>query len=354
MGICETRFKVMSPMAPRQAKSHQRSTDVTKSKSKSAARDSLLVVDAGGTKTAAWLVDLTKLENDRVVGRGRSRAGNPLSVGFAESTRAIEEAAASAQQEAGESAALRPRAILSIAGAANEKLRAQYVDWATTSGLADEVAVVSDVLPVLAAGTPKCFGVALVSGTGSVALCRDANGRIARCGGWGYLLGDEGSGYAIGRAGLQDALQALESLAAALQPLAEATRKAIGAKTVMDLTKTIYEDPDPRGVIASVAPIIITAADEGDTTAQAILDTAARDLAKLVGRAIRSIELRDRPIPLAIGGGVLVSSQRMRDRLLLELSGFGLDCQMSVVEEPLEGCIRLAAPEFAGTLVTWQ
>jgi N-acetylglucosamine kinase-like BadF-type ATPase len=326
---------------------------VTKSKPKSPPEALLLAVDAGGSKTAAWLVDSTKAEGERIVGRGRAGAGNPLSVGFAESTRAITEAVTCAEQDARRQVAPISRAILSIAGAANGELRNKFVEWAHDAGIAARIAVVPDVLPVLAAGAPSCCGVAVVSGTGSVAFARAADGRTMLCGGWGYLLGDEGSGYAIGRAALQSCMHALESVPAQ-RPLAEATRKAIGAKSIMELTKAIYEDPEPRSAIASVAPIVIAAAEEGDTDAQSILDKAAGDLAKLVARTVRAVAPLESPFSLAASGGVLIGSQRMREQLMIELRRIGLACELNVIDEPLEGCLRLATAEFASSLVTWH
>jgi N-acetylglucosamine kinase-like BadF-type ATPase len=326
---------------------------VTKSKPKSPPQALLLAVDAGGSKTAAWLVDPSKAESDRIVGRGRAGAGNPLSVGFVESTRAIAEAVSCAEQDAGRRAGGISRAILSIAGAANGELRDQFIAWAHETGVAEDIAIVPDVLPVLAAGTPSCCGAAVVSGTGSVAFARAANGRTMLCGGWGFLLGDEGSGYAIGRAALKNCMHALESIAAR-QPLAEATRKAVGANSIMELTKAIYEDSDPRSAIASVAPIVIAAAEEGDADAEAILDQAAGDLARLVARTVRAVGPPERPFALAASGGVLVGSQRMREQLQTELGRIGLECHMTIVEEPLDGCVRLAAAEFSSSLVSWQ
>ena len=84
--------------------------------------------------------------------------------------------------------------------------------------------------------------------------------------------------------------------------------------------------------------------------------TAARDLAKTVERAARlvGLEQTQNPLSIAASGGVLVSSKSMRDRLQAELEIAGLPCVMQVVDVPLEGCVRLAVDEFAGTLVEWQ
>jgi N-acetylglucosamine kinase-like BadF-type ATPase len=246
-----------------------------------------------------------------------------------------------------------PRAILSIAGSANHQLRENFIDALRDIHLASRLAIVSDVLPILAAGTPACCGIALIAGTGSVAFARAADGPTALCGGWGYLLGDEGSGYAIGRAALQFALQQLESRAAP-GPLAQAVLSAVGANSVLDVTKAIYRRADPRAAIASIAPVVTRAADENDPHAQELLDAAAADLAALVARASRAIGFTDEPFPLAVAGGIVVGSRRLQQQLQVELGRQGLAAEMRVVDEPLEGCVRLATADDCGSLLTWH
>jgi N-acetylglucosamine kinase-like BadF-type ATPase len=313
----------------------------------------LLAVDAGGTKTSAWLVDTSRAEEDRILGRGRSTSGNPLSVGIAESTRSIAEATRLAREDAGHLNENVSRAILSVAGAANREMSERLIHWARENRLAEHVAIVSDVLPVLAGGTPRCCGVALISGTGSSAFGRGADGQTALCGGWGYLLGDEGSGYAIGRAGLQLVLRTLEAKTPP-KPLAEVLLKPLNVKAVTELTKRIYSDSDTRRAIAAVAPLVIAAADAGDPQAQAILDSAAQHLARLVGRAAQAVGLAGGPFALAVGGGVLVSSMRLQEQLSVDLRRRGTECEMMAVNDALAGCVRLADAEFAGTLVNWR
>jgi N-acetylglucosamine kinase-like BadF-type ATPase len=325
---------------------------VINSKSKSAADELLVVVDAGGTKTAAWLVDLSRPAGEQIIGRGRANAGNPLSVGFTDSVGAIREAVTQACGDADHVHGCASSAILSIAGAANPQLREQFVSWAQESGLAKRVAIVSDVLPVLAAGSTSCFGVALIAGTGSVAFGRAEDGRTHLRGGWGYLLGDEGSGYAIGRAALQHTLHSLE-ISTTHPPLVDAVLSAIGVDKVLELTRAIYGNPHPRVAIAAVAPHVIALADDGNADAQSIIDWAAEALANLVARTVQSIEPIDPPVEVAASGGVLLSSLRLQDQLQIALRREGLECELNLVPEPLAGCVRLAAEEFDGSLINW-
>jgi N-acetylglucosamine kinase-like BadF-type ATPase len=313
----------------------------------------LLAVDAGGTKTAAWLVDLKGPTSRRVLGRGRAGAGNPLSVGFDEATRAMKAAIAAARGDAMYSGDRVGRLILSIAGAANETVAKKFVDWVRSLGLAEWVAIVSDVLPVLAAGTPDCVGVAVIAGTGSVAFGRNAEGKTQLCGGWGYLLGDEGSGYYVGQSALSHALHILE-LHPEPDPLSAAVLGALGASSIMDVTKAIYSSADPRATIASLAPIVVELAETHEPNAEGILGNAADRLAELVSRTAVLLDLAERPFALAVAGGLLAGSNRVREKLQAWLQDWQMQCDMTVVNEPLEGCVRLAAPLFDGKLVKWH
>jgi N-acetylglucosamine kinase-like BadF-type ATPase len=329
--------------------------DMTKSASKSTDAELLLAVDTGGTKTSACLVDLNAPEDERILGRGMASAGNPFSVGFAEATRAIGEAISQARSAASQTDCRIARLMLSIAGAANRQMSDQFVHWALETNQADQVAIVSDVLPILAAGTPNCCGIALIAGTGSIAFGRNPDGRTKRCGGWGYLLGDEGSGYSVGRSALWHTLRDLES-ETLWHPdsLTEAITRTLGVKSVSELTKAVYTNSDPRSLIASLSRVVAAVAENGERKAEEILDSAATELSELVARTAEFIDGNLAPIPLAVGGGFIVSSKRLQDHLREWLHRFKVECDMVLVTDPLDGCIRLADPECAGTLVTWQ
>jgi len=95
-------------------------------------------------------------------------------------------------------------------------------------------------------------------------------------------------------------------------------------------------------------------AEHGNAPAQAIIDNAATHLAKLAIRTVQLIEPVTAPLALAVAGGVLTGSPRLRQQLHIQLRTSGLECDMNLVEEPLAGCVRLADPQYAGTLVHWR
>jgi N-acetylglucosamine kinase-like BadF-type ATPase len=318
------------------------------------AADLLLAVDAGGSKTVACLARSTSPRMHQILGRGRAGGGNPLSVGIDEATRAIDVAVTAARRAANLADVPVVRAVLAVAGAANPDMARQLERWAYEVKLADRVAVVSDVFPILAAGTEDGVGVALIAGTGSVAFGRAADGRTIRCGGWGYLVGDDGSGYSIGRAGLRLALQDYDANGGTLQPLAATVVHELQTGTAADLVKAIYTSDNPRALIASLAPLVVKAAKNGDSTAQQILAVAAHDLAALAAQTARAVGLAEQSFSLALAGGVLVGSLYVREQVAARLAAMAILCEMCVVDDPLAGCLRLADPESCGSMIEWH
>ena len=246
--------------------------------------------------------------------------------------------------------------------------------------MARSVRIVHDAVPILAAGSPEGWGVALISGTGSLAFGRDRQGRSCRAGGWGFLFGDEGSGYAIALAGLRAAAQAADGRAPATRLLEgflerfqrsgfrvqgsgfreEGARDqgpgaredgSLSALTVPEprtlnpeppslapspqplaphlpsweaLIPALYRIAGDRAAIAALAEVVFRAADQNDAQAIRIVDDAARELARLVGAVARKLEFAAAAFPLAFSGGVLVASKRLQIALASHLAELGL------------------------------
>jgi N-acetylmuramic acid 6-phosphate etherase len=154
----------------------------------------ILGVDGGGTKTVALLGDL----NGNVLARGRSGSANTNAVGFDAACLALESAINMARKDhSGEISAM----CLGLAGAGRKEDIQQFQNWAVYKFPKTVVKVVSDAEILLEAGAPSGPALALICGTGSIVYGRTVTGELIRAGGWGYLFGDEGSGYAIGIAG---------------------------------------------------------------------------------------------------------------------------------------------------------
>lgn len=154
-------------------------------------------------------------------------------------------------------------------------------------------------------------GVVVVAGSGSIALARTADGREGRAGGWGYLLGDEGSGFWIGREAILSYLRQLEgrSPAGELNNLIASTIKCSRA---IDVLSWFYAGQDQVERLASLAPLVSRAADAGDGVARDILSRAGSALAEIAAAAARQV-LEDLAVQVVSAGGVWAAGATLDD-----------------------------------------
>lgn len=301
-----------------------------------------LGIDGGGSHTVALLAD----EAGHILGRGEAGPANPLTVGEAEARQALRTAVCAAWAAAG----LNPRpaevACLGLAGTGRERERQEALRWAAEDGLAARVLVVLDCDLVLAAGTPEGWGLALIAGTGSIAWGRDAQGRTARAGGWGYLLGDEGSGYALGLEALRAIARAADG-AGPTTALEAAILARWGLAAPQDFIPRVYRTPFPRPEIAELAPLVEEVAARGDPVAVRLVSEAGAALARILDAVARRLDLSpERPLPCALGGGLLVRGLLVREEALRAATALGWKLEPVVrVEEPALGALRLARGE---------
>jgi N-acetylglucosamine kinase-like BadF-type ATPase len=303
--------------------------------------DLVLGVDGGGTKTVAWLAPLDDAGGDVVLGRGHAGPGNPRAAGFDAALANIDAAINDAF-----TAAKLPRqtvasACFCLAGAGRASEQEHITAWAVNRKLAQRVRVTGDAEPVLAAASSENCGIALISGTGSLAWGRNAAGETARTGGWGYLLGDEGSGYAIALSGCRKAVQAADGRGAETELLPRLL-EALGATTPSDFVEKIYHPDMTHERIASLAAVVFEVA-QRDAAAQEIVDTAAKQLAHMTAVLAERLGFAATGFLLALAGGVLLTQDALCQRLMAHLSL--RDCtprDVQLVSEPVRGAVALA------------
>lgn len=307
----------------------------------------VLGIDGGGTKTVACLAWRSPAEEPLVVGRGEAGPSNLQAVGFGRTAENLAEAVSRAFADAGAARGPVAAAVLALAGSDRHGSRHRLHRWAEQYRLAARVRVVHDALPVLAAGTPHGWGIALISGTGSLAFGRTGEGRSARAGGWGYLLGDEGSGYAIARAGLRAAAEAADGRAPSTQLLG-AMLARLRLERPEQLIPAVYGMASDPAAVAALAPVVTGSADQGDAVAQGILDRAAAELASLAAAVAEKLDLSHQAFPLALCGGTLLGSKRLQQRLRAAIRSLGLRAEpVANVPEPGLGAVKLAQAEAA-------
>ena len=184
---------------------------------------------------------------------------------------------------------------------------------------AEHYRVTNDAVIALLGATAGEPGVIAIAGTGSIAYGRNAEGRTARAGGWGYVFGDEGGAFDLVRQAVRAALRHEEGWGHSTA-LREALLEATGAPTVNDLLHRFYTPEYPRARIAAYATLVDEAARNGDAAARDILHTAAQALATFVAAVRRQLFHRGELARTSYIGGVFLSEiLRERFAMLVQL-----------------------------------
>lgn len=299
-----------------------------------------LGVDGGGSKTLAVIVDATGRER----GRGMAGSSNHEAVGHEQALSALHAAVGQAASAANTELPL-AAAWLGLAGVDHPGDVAALLLQARA--LAKTVRVTNDAELLLAA-LPRGIGVAVIAGTGSIALGCNTQGESARAGGWGHVMGDEGSGYAIGRDALRAAVRGADGRGPATTLLA-GILAAWELPAPEDLLERVYQ-PFDKTAIASLAPLVLSHADAGDQMARRIVTRAGRELALAVATVGRRLGFaRDEDaLPLALGGGLLTRETRLRAMLLRALARDWTLEYVVVMEPALSAARALVGTENAG------
>jgi N-acetylglucosamine kinase-like BadF-type ATPase len=270
--------------------------------------------DCGGTSTRGVLVDGKR----EVLAHAAAGPGNPLSAGMAVAARSY----AAVFRRLLEDAGLEPRQIgavgLGAAGAGRpaEQRRIRAVLRALAP--AARIRIDSDGLIALLGATQGRGGIIVIAGTGSFVLGVDRRRRQARGGGWGPLLGDEGSGATIGRAAIQAVLRAEDGR----EPPTKLRRVVFGhfgVRSCADLVTRIYAKPPTPRQSAELWPGVLRAAGSGDSTARTLLEQGGAELAATVEAVAARLDFGAVDFPLILSGGVLQNDSPLRSTLLRRL-----------------------------------
>ena len=312
-----------------------------------------LGIDGGGTKTQV-LIGRSNGHDWEVLGAGQGGPSNPRAVGFETAFENITSAVVAAWSDCGLPKRPIDRAAVCLAGAGREDEQVKVRSWMIEQGIALRVQMISEAEAVLAAarsqGLETCVTtsdesgaeaeVALICGTGSLAWGRraDQTSRVARSGGWGYLLGDEGSGYWIGQQLLQLACRAADGRSKD-ELVLQAVLKHLSLIPASELVAWCYGDSASRNRIANLAKLAFEL--RSMDTVAAIINHAATELALMIAAVIEQLEVHS--FTLAVAGSVVVAQPDFQQQILAGLNERGFSPkQFSVVSHPVRGALRLA------------
>jgi len=271
-------------------------------------------IDAGGTKAIAVLTDakLRILARERFEGMNVSQM-NPNTV-----SRLLQQIIDDLTYRAGMLPYHIGLTILAAAGAGEAKTR-EEVEYACHGRMPErKVKVITDAEAALAGAFVGGAGIVLISGTGSIAWGKDDRGRIVRAGGYGYLLGDEGSGFWLGREALRRCLAAHHrgETTALAGKICEIWQLSDIAKAVT----IVYSAEKPAGKIAELAPLVFESYEAGDPLSVEILQEAGKKLAELVETTVKGLSLAS-PIKVNLTGGIASQVKVMQPLIQEHLPG---------------------------------
>lgn len=301
----------------------------------------VLGIDGGGTSTVAWLAGA----GGGILGRGRAGPSNIKAIGAAAARQALDRAIAAAFADAGQSPAPTLAACLGLAGFDRPEDRALLQAWSAEANWTAQLVLANDGDLVVAAGCPAGWGLGVIAGTGSIAVGRAPDGRTSRAGGWGHLIGDEGSGYLV-------ALEALRTVARCADGRAGPSRgadvltarlcQALGIDSPARLVAAIYAPDCDRARIAALATVVVATADDDPEIARSLLEPAGVELARAVLAVAHSLAWPEGPVPLAMAGGFLLAAPVVARSLLDHLARAGLTVEPATVPDPALGAVVLA------------
>lgn len=300
--------------------------------------DYLLGIDGGGSKTAVMLAR----RDGTLLGRGQGGPSNYHAVGRENAFQALDAAISQAWSAAGMYEQPVAAVVLGMAGVDRPLDSLVFEHWIADRFPAARVRLVNDGQIALAAGTPQGWGIVVLSGTGSIIFGQDEHGRTARAGGWGYLMGDEGSGYLAALAALQAVAKAFDGRGPATS-LTQRVTAFFQVDSPPDLITAVHQPGRTRAEIARLSRLVDEEALAGDAIANRIINQAAGELAAGV-RAVAVQKLHLDQLPAVLAGGFLVHGVSLQTALLAQVKALGIALEpVETVEEPLRGAVKLAA-----------
>ena len=291
----------------------------------------LIGADVGGSKTAVGVS-----EGGEVIARADGpgaavRPGRALaSAGMI--AEVVRRALASTGQLSGDVL------LVGAAGAGREPERSELAKALRSESLAKQVVVTTDIELALAGAFDQGPGIVVSAGTGSIAVGRDGKGGHRRIGGYGWQMGDEGSGYAVGRA----ALGAVSRAHDGRSPRTLLSDRVLAATRSPDFDSLVrWAASASPSELAALAPHVLEIAAQGDPLAQGIADYAARELVQLAVCLLPLLDA-DHPIGVALTGGLLAEDRPLRRSVLARL---GEDASLRPIDARVDavmGALRLA------------
>jgi N-acetylglucosamine kinase-like BadF-type ATPase len=301
----------------------------------------VLGIDAGGTKTVCYLADST----GTIVGEGRSSGANLQAQGELEVEKVLH---GIIEQAIGDRAIVPAAVCVGIAGVDRAEDDRIVRGMMRRLGFRTRTLIVNDALIALVAGVGDEPGVVIIAGTGSIAYGVNRDGFAARAGGWGYVLGDEGSGFWIGREALVAVVRAADGRGSRTR-LTQLVLEHFTLEEVNGLVREIYDQGLHRKAVAALGPLVDRARSEGDVVAGEILRRASEELTRAASSVIERLHMRGETFHTVLSGGIFRAIPWLADDVRTRMAEVAPRAIVNpLATEPARGALHLALSELHG------
>ena len=306
----------------------------------------VLGIDGGGSKTAALIASIDANGKLVVLGHGRGGPSNLRLAGKQRSLESLDKAVDEALAEAGLAGKSLDYAVLALAGSTFEDVRDEVIAWALSRNLSSKVDIIHDAEPVLASGVDHGRGIALIVGTGAVAVGINSKGESATTGGWGHWFGDKGSGFDLGCKALSAVAEAADNIGPSTI-MSELVLNELQITDPRRILQKLSAQGDVRREVAALSPIVLQSAESLDPVAMKIVKNAVPEAVKLVSAVASQLNLSS-PYPLMLAGGVACSNRIFHDELIASLGELEpAPYPINIVADPVRGCLKIAQSRLA-------
>lgn len=303
----------------------------------------MLGIDAGGSKTVAWLAD----QDGRVLGEGRGSGANLHSAGELATEKALYEVMHGAL---GDRPSMPEVVAVGMAGMDRPDDEAVVRGILRRLGCRGRIVAVNDAHIALVAGADELPGVAIIAGTGSIAYGIGPAGTAARAGGWGEVYGDEGSAFWVGARALAAVVRAADRRGPATALTAFVLRHA-GAERIDQLVRHVHTRPDRRPFITAMAGLVARADADGDAVAGEILRAATDELTLAARSVVEQLGMRGDRFHVVLSGGLFKMAPVMASLVAARVTDLAPKATTGLLtDEPALGAVRLARRAAEGRL----
>ncbi len=301
----------------------------------------VLGIDGGGTKTAGVIADI----NGKVAAKATVGPSNPNSVNLITIEKELTKLFNDLHSQ-NEKVFLQIKHVFAgMSGGDHLSVRSKLNDIILSLLPHTSITIHNDAITALYSGTLGKPGIVQIAGTGSITYGINKKGTFDRAGGWGYLLGEKGSGYALGSDGLKAAFIAHDGLGEATA-LNDLILEHLQMQSLPDIIPAVYHTENTKEWIASLSKIVVNAADQGDHVARNIIKEHAQYMGESISCLMKRMFTENDAIPVVLTGGLFNRADLFIGTIEEMLRNQDMEAKLSIPKiKPVGGAVIAAFKE---------